>query len=125
VVAQLVGPGCGDQGHEPFDQLTSFHQDVRGAVAPTGLQPEREFSIRSLLQAIFCEGGPRDITTEPFEASAVSRRYRDGRVKAHPTMPRDPRGRVRIGFRLFGVDAIPEASPWLTGVSPGGDARAQ
>jgi hypothetical protein len=125
VVSHLVGAGRRDQRYEPFDELTSLHQNVRGAVAPAGLEAQGESSIRSLFQAIVRKRRPGDVATQALETSSVVRRNRHVCVKAHPAMLGNARRSLGIAVRRLGRDAIAEPPPPLPRVRPGGDTRSQ
>jgi hypothetical protein len=52
VIANRMGARRRDEGDQAFDELASLHQDVGGAVAPAGLEAQRECSIGALLEPL-------------------------------------------------------------------------
>jgi hypothetical protein len=51
-----------NQRDEPFDQLASLHQDMRGSVAPAGLEAKRESTIRALFELFVGERRPSHLS---------------------------------------------------------------
>jgi hypothetical protein len=51
VVADPVRTRRRDQREEPFDELAALHQDVGGAVSPSGLEPQCECAVLTLLES--------------------------------------------------------------------------
>ncbi|MCG8589640.1 MAG: hypothetical protein MJE66_10145 [Proteobacteria bacterium] len=120
--------GGGNQRHQPLDELAALHQDVGGAVAPAGLETQRESSIRAGLESLAGERGTGNVAAEPLEASPVAPGNGDFGVQAHAAMLGDAIGGFGIGSRFTHVvwlDAIPHASPWLAAVGAGRNVRAQ
>ncbi len=67
-----MGPGWGDQWHQPFDQFALFHQDVGGAVAPGAFELQRELPVAALLESFARKRRPGDVAAEPLEAPPVT-----------------------------------------------------
>ena len=61
-----------NQRHESLDELASLQDDVRGAVAPAGLQVQSEPSVRAFIESLVGERRSGDVAAEPLEASSVS-----------------------------------------------------
>ena len=59
--------------HEPLDEFAALHQDVGGAVAPAGLEAQREPAVAMLLESLAGERWAGDVAAEPFVASPVAR----------------------------------------------------
>jgi hypothetical protein len=83
VVPHLVGSRRRNQRNEAVDQLAALHRDVRGAVAPAGLQAKQKPAILAFLEPFIGQWWTRDVSTKPLEAAAIARGHRDGSVKAH------------------------------------------
>ena len=125
MVAHLVGSRRRDEGDEALQELVALHQNVRGAVAPAGLEAEREAPVGLLFEAIARERRPRDIVAEPLEPAPVSRGNGDVGVETHAGVLGNAGRGFGIGVGLLGLDAIAEAPPPLARVGAGGDAGAE
>jgi hypothetical protein len=125
VVSHLMGSRWRDQRDETVDQLASLHLNVRGAVAPAGLQAKRESAVGLLLEAIVRGRRAGHIAAQTLEAAAVAGGDGHGSVEAHAALLGYAGRGVRILARLCGIHAVSHTPPWRTPVWPGGNARAQ
>ncbi len=125
VVAHLMGPWRGDQGHESVDEFTALHQDVAGAVAPTVLQAQGEPAVGMFFEAFVCERWPRDVAAQAFEAAAIARGHRHRGVQAQAAVLRNAARSLGVVVAGCRFDAVAESPPALARVGSAGAARSQ
>ena len=111
VIPHLVGARRWNQRHESFDQLASFHQDMRGAVAPAGFEADGESTIWAFFESIMGERRPSHVSNQPFQAPAISRGYIYSGVEAHAPVGGNAGRGLGVCVQLVGIDTITEASP--------------
>jgi len=125
VIPHLMGAGGWNQWDESFDQLASLHQDVRGSVAPAGLEAECELTIRAHFESIVGERRSSHILNEALQAPAVACGHTDSGVEAHAPVRGDAGRGLGVCTQLVGVDTVAEAPPALALLAARCDARAQ
>jgi len=102
VEANQVQPRSGHPRSQPLPELQRRHHEMRGAVAPRGLEPEHHLPGRVGLHALVGQGRARD----------GRRRHRARRHRRDRCLPPLPASAARLGF----ARCVPAAA------LPGGDS---
>jgi hypothetical protein len=125
VIPHLVGARGWNQWDESFDQLASFHQDMRGSVAPAGLEADGESTIWAFFESIVGERWSSHVPNQALQAPAISCGHADSGVEAHASVGGDAGRGIGVCAQLVGIDSVPEAPPPLALLTARCDARAQ